>query len=235
MSIVYNTLYHMKDKNGEVTISSKVLSEKTGLSNTAIKNSIHQLEKKGLISVKINKLESGANKSNTYIIKELNKESDSYNEVEKVRQIYVAMCKNRDKNVDNTFSGYVNMFRKVVEICKEEKMEINTYIVSCFFTFTDKWCNKTFNQPYPPPYIIASKKNALERYNSFQRYVYQRTNDEEYIEMSDKQKYESDNHFWNSIGSPTDSSILNMLVENGSLSTEFVNEIIKNGTKNDGF
>ena len=224
---IYSFLQQKAKGKSKVSSSAREISDGTGFDIRSVRRYIKQLIDKGCISVTQNFDNYGGNKTNTYVlIKQPTyaENKQSVVEANKIRLFYLSMVNSRgvqDKLGGKAFTGYMKNFITVYEFCEEFDLNFKTYIIACFYVFNEKWCTSKFARPYPPPYIVASKRLALERYNSFMREFYKQscTN---ITEKDINELIAQDYYTWVKVGRPEEEEFLELFVQNESLSPIFV-------------
>lgn len=226
---IYTFLQQKAKGKNKVSSSAREISEKTGYDIRSVRRYIKQLVDKGCISIKQNFDNYGGNKTNTYSLLQAPVYTENKNviyDANRIRIFYCSLVSNRgDETVNGrAFTGYMKNFVTVATFCEEMELNYKTYLIACFYVFNEKWCESKFKRPYPPPYIVASKRNALERYNSFMREFHKKSS----LNVIDKDQNEliaQDYYTWVQVGKHTEPEFLEMFIQNESISPLFVASI----------
>lgn len=209
--------------DGRISISIQAIADEFSLSLTAVRAELRRLSKYGYITAIKRKDRDGADLPNEYILTGVVPEDASSPLVMSVKTIYckfVAERTGKPVSPRYAFNGYTNMFCKIAELCKKEHFDPHVYILSCFHSFPANWCRKKFHVPYPPPYVIASRKNAVERYAALQRYIAQHETPNQLARDYNDQILDS-YYVWQRLEIGEDVRALAVLVNNGTVLPEF--------------
>ena len=223
---IYSFLQEQAKNKKSVSSSARQIADYTGFDLRSVKRYLKIMVEKGNISVNHNFDQYGGNKTNTYsLIKppDYTEDKNAMIEANRIRLFYCSMVSKRsdDEISGRAFTGYMKNFISVYRFCKEFELNYKTYVIACFYVFNEKWCESKFARRYPPPYIIASKKSALERYNNFFREFHKLS----FLNVEEKDANEliaQDYYTWVKIGKPIDSEFLELFIQNVSLSPLFV-------------
>lgn len=224
---IYTFLQQKAKGKSKISLSAKEISDATGNDVRSVRRQIRKLVDEGCLTVIQNFDRSGGNKRSSYTLIKPPSYTETKKEViyeaNRIRLFYCSMVSNRgEENVSGrAFTGYMKNFITIANFCEEYEINYKTYIIACFYIFNEKWCSDKFSRPYPPPYIVASKKNALERHNGFMREFYKAST----LNVQEKEQNEliaNDYYVWVKVGKPMEVEFLDMFLQNESLSPLFI-------------
>jgi len=237
MIIDIYSLLKKSSVKGVTNISVRALSRESGLTTSKIRTMLNKLENEGCIVRERQKNKNGADMSTKITVKkkpELMVNNVNTKLALKIKDIYCLFSNKRigyNLYSKNSFHGYINNFITIAEICIKKNFNSYIYVASCFNTFSQTWCEKTFNNHIPPPYILSSKAKADERYNGFFRKLTQIRFANEMEDLSQEELIKNDIKIWEQIGKTKDYDVLLLFVENEMLSALFVCFFLPNNKK----
>lgn len=212
--------------NGRVRLSYGELAKLSGLTVKAVRLEIRRLAQSGYIGIEKMSISGTRSFRYEYILHA----KPSVDGASIIKVLYCEIVSERtDKDCDPlySFNGYSAIFAKVSQLCKTNQMNEAIYTLSVFHCFPENWCNKTFKQPYPPPYLFLNKKHAQDRYEVFKRFIYQHAEPEEMETMTEDERMAEETRVWTLMGKPREKETLKLLLDNGTISAKLFKLISK--------
>ena len=207
------SIAHKIDGDVEAVASINNIAINTGLSFKQVRNQLQKLRMNNyIVEIAVS----------TYKITDKLRASEP--EADLVRNFFceqIAERINKPVNSKYRFVCYDKQFRDIATICRQEKLNIHTYIAACFDIFPANWCIKMFNRPYPPPTILLNRKRAHERYDIFMRSIMAYAPAEVQGELSLKQKLRNSLYVWKRLKLGKNADLIGQYVEIGLISELF--------------